>query len=91
MANKDKLIKSVLIAFLALGASQSAISANDAQTTEKCFGVAKAEMNDCKTATASCAGSATKDNQADAFILLPTGLCNKLVGGHLNPETQKPS
>jgi len=56
------------------------------QQTEKCYGVVKAAMNDCSTATASCAGSATKDNQADAFIFTPVGLCSKLVGGHLTAE-----
>jgi polyisoprenoid-binding protein YceI len=40
-------------------------------------------MNDCQTATHSCAGSATKDGQPDAFIFLPTGLCKKIVGGSL--------
>lgn len=93
MANKDKLIKSAIVAFLALTASHSAISASGdvTQATEKCYGVAKAGMNDCKTATASCAGSATKDSQADAFLLMPSGLCEKLVGGHLNSDTKKAS
>lgn len=43
-------------------------------------------MNDCATATASCASSATKDKQKDAFILLPKGLCDRIVGGSLKPE-----
>ncbi|WP_221073815.1 DUF2282 domain-containing protein [Agarivorans aestuarii] len=48
---------------------------------EKCYGVAKAGKNDCATKNSSCAGTATADNQSDAFIVLPKGLCDKLAGG----------
>lgn len=41
------------------------------------------DMNDCATARDSCAGSAKKDQQGDAFLLLPKGLCSKIVGGNL--------
>lgn len=51
--------------------------------TEKCYGVAKAGKNDCQTATSSCAGSAKKDRQADAWIAVPKGTCAKLHGGSL--------
>jgi uncharacterized membrane protein len=89
MFHKTNLLKSAMTAFLALAAAHSALGASaDSSTasTEKCYGVVKAGMNDCATATASCAGSATKDNQPDAFVFMPTGLCDKLVGGHLKPE-----
>lgn len=88
MRNKDVLIKtaltSVFVAAIAV-AVQSA-SATE-QPTEKCYGIVKAGMNDCATAKESCAGSATKDNQKDAFIFLPKGVCGKIVGGSL---TSKP-
>jgi uncharacterized membrane protein len=48
---------------------------------EKCAGIAKAGMNDCQTAMHSCAGSATKDAQADSWIFVPAGTCAKIVGG----------
>ncbi|KTC84845.1 DUF2282 domain-containing protein [Legionella brunensis] len=48
-------------------------------------------MNDCATAKSSCAGSSTKDNQSDAFIFLPKGMCDRLVGGHLTAENKKKS
>lgn len=57
------------------------------EQTEKCYGVTKAGKNDCKTSTAGCAGSATKDKQGDAFIFLPKGACEKLVGGSLTPKS----
>jgi uncharacterized membrane protein len=74
-------------AFLVLAtANASAADSKDTPAMEKCYGVAKMGMNDCATATASCAGSATKNNQKDAFLFMPKGLCQKLVGGNLKPE-----
>jgi uncharacterized membrane protein len=51
---------------------------------EKCYGVAKAGKNDCQTAHSSCAGTSKKDQQADAWISVPKGVCEKLVGGKLS-------
>jgi uncharacterized membrane protein len=54
-----------------------------APATEKCFGVAKAGKNDCQTATSSCAGTAKKDAQRDAWLSVPKGTCEKIAGGAL--------
>ena len=51
--------------------------------TEKCFGVAKAGKNDCQTATSSCAGTSKKDHEASAWLSVPKGTCEKIVGGSL--------
>lgn len=84
---KEKLIQSVMTAFFILVATgSSAADSNDAAVTEKCYGIAKKGMNDCATKTASCASSSTKDNQKDAFILLPKGLCERIVGGSLTEK-----
>ncbi len=48
---------------------------------EKCYGVSKAGQNDCQTASSSCAGTAKRDAQKDAWIYVPAGLCGKIVGG----------
>ena len=48
---------------------------------EKCYGVSKAGQNDCQTDTSSCAGTSKKDNQPDAWIAVPKGTCQKIVGG----------
>jgi len=50
---------------------------------EKCFGVAKAGKNDCQTATSSCAGTSRADGQKDAWLYVPAGTCERLVGGAL--------
>jgi uncharacterized membrane protein len=48
---------------------------------EKCFGIVKAGKNDCQTANSSCAGTSSTDGQTDAWVLVPAGLCEKVVGG----------
>ncbi len=53
---------------------------------EKCYGVNVAGKNDCQTATASCAGSATKDFDKSAFIIVPSGTCGKIAGGSPSPS-----
>ncbi len=78
-----------MMVFLALASSNAAIAASLEslpKKLEKCYGVAKAGKNDCATNIASCAGSSTKDNQPDAFLLLPQGICDKIVGGSLQPK-----
>ncbi len=68
----------------ALAAALAAPLAAQAQSNvEKCYGVSKAGKNDCQTATSSCAGTSKKDHQADAWIAMPKGTCEKIVGGKL--------
>ena len=50
---------------------------------EKCYGVAKAGKNDCQTANSSCAGTSKRDGQGDAWIYVPVGTCDRIVGGSL--------
>ncbi|MFA5959594.1 MAG: DUF2282 domain-containing protein [Tatlockia sp.] len=87
MFDNEKLGKAAALA-CAMLAAQPAMSASSENSalSEKCYGVVKAGLNDCATAKASCAGSAKKDSQPDAFVFTPKGLCEKLVGGHLNSE-----
>ena len=83
--NRNALAISALTAALALLSAQAA-SAADKPGDEKCYGVVKAGANDCETATNSCAGTAAQDAQGDAWVLVPKGLCEKLVGGSLEPK-----
>ncbi len=50
---------------------------------EKCYGVVKAGKNDCaaKDGSNSCAGQSKADSSANDWVFLPTGVCDKLVGG----------
>lgn len=52
-----------------------------AEGKEKCYGIARAGMNDCATATHSCAGQATTDGDPNEWVSVPAGSCEKIVGG----------
>jgi uncharacterized membrane protein len=88
MMNMRSLIGSALAAATTLGAS-AAFAGPAAQpefSFEKCYGVVKAGQNDCQTATHSCAGTSTMDNQGDAWVYVPAGTCAKLAGGSNEPK-----
>ena len=72
-------IASALAAALVLPAATSQAQGN----MEKCYGIAKAGKNDCQTAKSSCAGTSKTDAQADAWVSVPKGACEKIVGGKL--------
>ncbi|VAX07861.1 Putative signal peptide protein [hydrothermal vent metagenome] len=77
---KSLLVASAMAAALTLSAAGAAQAKGK---TEKCYGIVKAGQNDCATATTSCAGTATKDGQSDAWIYVPKGSCEKIVGSSL--------
>ncbi|SMM99496.1 Putative signal peptide protein [uncultured Candidatus Thioglobus sp.] len=53
---------------------------------EECYGIVLAGENDCATSLNVCAGHSLEDGQVDAYIDMPSGLCEKLVGGSLKPK-----
>ena len=55
-------------------------------TPEKCYGIAKAGLNDCQTASHSCAGTSTKDKDPASWIYVPAGSCQKIVGASRAPS-----
>jgi uncharacterized membrane protein len=61
-----------------------------AQTKEKCYGIAKAGMNDCAnlTGTHSCAGQAKVSDHPAEWKYVPTGTC-KTMKGMLADEAKK--
>jgi uncharacterized membrane protein len=82
------LIGSALAAITSMAAS-NALAGPAAQpefSFEKCYGVVKAGLNDCQTATHSCAGTSTADNQGDAWLYVPAGTCAKISGGAIEPK-----
>lgn len=60
--------------------------AADSDATEKCFGVAKAGGNDCKSGGHACKGHATDDRDPNSFVMVPAGTCEKLAGGMMKPK-----
>jgi uncharacterized membrane protein len=64
---------------LATGSSFAAESGVNAGK-EKCYGVSLAGQNDCAAGPGtSCAGTAKKDYQANAWRLVPSGTCTSIV------------
>jgi len=85
--NKSIVVSSAIVAAL-LMASSGPIAAQDAKM-EKCFGVAKAGKNDCAAGPGTtCAGTSKTDAQGNAWMLVPAGTCDKLVGGSLTAKTE---
>lgn len=55
---------------------------------EKCYGIAKANQNSCATANHGCSGESKVDGDKQAWIMVPKGLCNKIVGGQTKAPTE---
>lgn len=87
MSNQHAVIATAVAGLISLGASGTALAA--AEKMEKCAGIVKAGKNDCQTASSACAGTAAKDGQKDAWIYLPKGSCEKIVGGQVLSSAKK--
>jgi uncharacterized membrane protein len=56
-------------------------------TAEKCYGLAKAGKNDCaSTGNNSCAGTSKVNADPKAWVYMPTGYCERIVGGSKTPK-----
>ncbi len=81
------LVASAMAAAIALPAiALAGPAAVPSYTHEKCYGVAAKGMNDCGTASHSCAGESTKANDGQSWIYVPTGQCQKIQGSSLTPK-----
>ena len=81
MKKSNLAVTAAVTGLIALGGSVLTATSAIAAEKEKCYGVSKAGKNDCATKSTSCAGSAKQDNQKDAFVVVPKGLCDKVTGG----------
>jgi len=88
MITKTLIATAVTAAVAAInaGAGMAEPAEQPSYSFEKCYGIAKAGLNDCQTATHSCAGTSTADAQGDSWIYVPAGTCAKLVGGSNQPK-----
>ena len=69
-----------LLAMAAIGVAGTAL-ADEAK--EQCAGVIKAGKNDCATKTNACHGHVTVDADPQAWIYVPAGTCERIVGAHV--------
>ena len=54
---------------------------------EKCYGIAKAGKNDCaSTGNNSCGGMSKVNGDKKAWIFVPEGYCERIVGGSKTPK-----
>ena len=87
MKHTDLALRSAVAGVLALGlaaASQTALAAKG--DMEKCAGIVKAGKNDCGTSKSACAGTSKVDGDKNAWILVPKGTCEKIVGGTITTD-----
>ncbi|MFB3081163.1 MAG: DUF2282 domain-containing protein [Nitrosomonadaceae bacterium] len=69
------------LAIFVAGAAMMAPDVQAKEGFEKCAGIAKAGQNDCAAKGHSCAGKAKKDGDPKEWLYVPTGTCDKIVGG----------
>lgn len=84
--NRRLIITSALAAAIAVPALLTAQKPVEAPgfKAEKCYGIAKAGKNDCaSTGANSCGGSSKVNGDKKAWIYVPAGYCERIVGGSL--------
>lgn len=85
------LLSAALAGIFAAGIATTAQATDKAAggEKEKCYGIAKAGKNDCKTANGShaCQGHATKDNDASEWKFVAKGECAKEGGKTEAPKS----
>jgi uncharacterized membrane protein len=80
------VISTAISGLFALSALAAPALAAEKAPNEKCYGVTKAGKNDCQTASSACAGTSKKDGDPSAWIYVPKGTCDKIVGGSLTAK-----
>jgi uncharacterized membrane protein len=50
---------------------------------EQCAGIIKAGKNDCATRSNACHSHVQTDADPEAWIYVPAGTCERLVGAHV--------
>lgn len=55
-----------------------------AYKAEKCYGIAKAGLNDCAArGVHSCSATSKLDNDPSSWVYVPAGYCERISGGKL--------
>jgi uncharacterized membrane protein len=80
----SNLLHAAMTSMLAIGAASVATSAAAEEAKqEQCAGVIKAGKNDCATSTNACHGHVTSDSHPEAWIYVPAGTCERIVGARV--------
>ena len=84
MNASDRLLRVAVASLVAVGVSAASSTAMAAKgDNEKCAGIVKAGKNDCGTSRNACSGQVKVDNDPEAWIYLPKGLCARISGARV--------
>jgi uncharacterized membrane protein len=84
MNASDRILRVAVASVLAIGVSAVGPQALAAKgDNEKCAGIAKAGKNDCGTSRNACSGQVKADNDPEAWIYLPKGVCERIAGARV--------
>jgi uncharacterized membrane protein len=87
MKTSSQLISGAIASLFVLGTGASTTSAfAKKEDNEKCAGIVKAGKNDCGTSKSACAGTVSADRDPEAWIYVPKGTCERIVGGHVTND-----
>jgi uncharacterized membrane protein len=84
MKSNDSILRLAIPAMFALSGVAlvgNAVAADE--NREQCAGIVKAGKNDCATSMNACHGHAEADATPMAWIYVPKGTCERLVGAHV--------
>jgi uncharacterized membrane protein len=85
---KHQLAQAVFTAMLGIASTEIA-AADSAPAMEKCYGIVKAGKNDCGVKNENpCAAQVKKDSHPHAWIFVPKGTCDKIVGARTSVNNQ---
>ena len=91
MSNHSSMLQLAISGVLALSGAaltSTAVAAKDGM--EQCAGIVKAGKNDCATSANACHGHVTSDANTEAWIYVPKGTCDRIVGGHIVSVKEPP-
>jgi uncharacterized membrane protein len=83
MNRSETLLRSAFASLIAVGLAGGAGQTLAQGDLEKCAGIVKAGKNDCGTSKSACAATSKVDRDAEAWILVPKGTCEKIAGGRV--------
>ena len=91
MSKHSSMLQLAISGVLALSGAaltSTAVAAKDGM--EQCAGIVKAGKNDCATSAIAFHGHVTSDANTEAWIYVPKGTCDRIVGGHIVSVKEPP-
>ena len=77
----NTIVAGITAVGLTMAAAQAMSKPANDMEMEKCFGIAKAGMNDCALGAHACANQSTMAGDPESCLNVPKGTCEKIVNG----------